>query len=199
MGKYFQLTDEIMQNATAYMLIEDKAGIAKTIAKKCVMDVPTAEQNLVGEKFLALPYIKGENRELKAMCLMNILLSYYLKIDLGSVEETPFDEDKYNFYAGGSILNQIERYKSNFDLKNKAFDLLADYKELRKFVDVEINNLIAVNNDPLARLTASISVFSSPENIKKTIEELQKVGEGYTKAIKEKKVIPEKITEKNNG
>nr|DAU13430.1 MAG TPA: hypothetical protein [Caudoviricetes sp.] len=187
MGKYFELTDEIMQKATAYMPIEDKAELAKTIAEQCVVDIPTAEQNLIGEKFLALPYIKGENRELKALCLMNVLLSHYLKIPVNS----PLNEEKYNHYAEGSILNQIERYKSNFDLKNKAFDLLADYKEFRKFVDVEINNLIALNNDPLARLTASIQVFATPENIKKAVDELKKAGEDYTKFLKEKQILPE--------
>lgn len=191
MGKYFELTDEIMSKAVAFMPIEEKAELAKEIAKKCVVDIPTAEQNLEGEKFLALPYIKGEDRELKSLCLMQILLNYYLELGV----KPPFDEDKYNFYAGGSILNQIERYKSNFDLKNKAFDLLADYKEFRKFVDVEVNNLIAVNNDTLARFVASIQVFSNPENIKKGLEELQKVSEGYTQALKDKKIIPEKATE----
>jgi hypothetical protein len=191
MGKYFELTDEIMSKAVVYMPIEEKSDLAKEVAKKCVVDIPTAEQNLEGEKFLALPYIKGEDRELKSLCLMQILLSYYLELSV----EMPFDEEKFNFYAGGSILNQIERYKSNFDLKNKAFDLLADYKEFRKFVDVEVNNLIAVSNDTLARLTASIQIFSTPENIKKAVQELQKVSEGYTQALKDKKIIPEKITE----
>lgn len=186
MGKFFELTDEIMQNAKAYMQIEDKAALAKTIAEQCVIDIPTAEQNIQGEKFLALPYIKGEDRELKALCLMNVLLSHYLNIEIAA----PFNEEQYNYYAAGSILNQIERYKSNFDLKNKAFDLLADYKEFRKFVDVEINNLLTVNNDPLARFTASIQVFSTPENIKKAVEELKKVGNDYSKYLQDKKIFP---------
>ena len=191
MEKHFELTDKIMQNAIAYMPIEDKADYAEEIAKKCVVDIPTAEQNVKGEKFLALPYIKGEDRELKSMCLMNILLSYYLKIEVKS----PFTEEEYNFYAGGSILNQIERYKSNFDLKNKAFDLLADYKEFRKSVDNEIANLIAVNNDVLARFMASVEIFSIPENIKKGFEELQKVSNEYADALKNKKIISPKEVE----
>lgn len=177
MGKYFELTDEVMQNADVYMPLELKAKLAKDVAKECIVDMLTAEQNLEGEKFLALPYIKGEDKELKALCLMQILLNYYLKIDT----KTPFDNEKYNYYAGGSILNQIERYKSNFDLKNKAFDLLADYKEFRKFVETEISNLIAVNNDALARVMAAIQVFSNPENIKKGLEELQKLGNDFSK------------------
>lgn len=185
MGKYFELTDEIMQDAIAYMPIEEKAALAKTIAEQCVVDIPTAEQNIQGEKFLALPCIKGEDRELKALCLMNVLLSHYLKINV----KTPFNEEQYNYYAEGSILNQIERYKSNYELKNKAYDLLADFKELRKFVDVEINNLVTVNNDPLARLTASIQVFATPENIKKAVDELQKTGNDYIKALQDKKIV----------
>lgn len=191
MGKHFEITDEIMQNAIAYMPIEEKAAYAKTIAEQCVVAIPTAEQNVEGEKLFALPYIKGENRELKALCLMNVLLSHYLNIEVA----TPFNEEQYNYYASGSILNQIERYKSNFDLKNKAFDLLADYKEFRKFVDIEINNLIEVNNDTFARFIAAISVFSSPENITKAVEELKKVSGDYTKLLEEKKILSEK---KNN-
>lgn len=185
MGKYFELTDEIMLKAVSFMPIEDKTGLAKEIAKKCVVDIPTAEQNLEGEKFLALPYIKGEDRELKSLCLMQVLLNYYLDLRV----EPPFNEEKYNFYAGGLILNQIERFKSNFTLKNVAFDLLADYKEFRKFVDVEINNLIAVNNDTLARFVASIQIFSNPENIKKGFEELKKISEDYSKKLQEHKIV----------
>lgn len=186
MGKYFELTDEIMRNANTYMPIEDKTELAKTIAEQCVIDLPTAEQNLQGEKLLALPYIKVENRELKALCLMQVLLSHYLGV-LDS--ESTLTVEKYNFYAEGSILNQIERYKSNYDLKNKAFDLLADFKEFRKFVDIEINNLITANNDPLARFIASIQVLSTPENIKKAVEELQKSGNDYTKFLQDKKIV----------
>lgn len=188
MENTFMITDEIMQNAVSYMPIEEKQELAKTIAQQCVMDIPTAKQNLEGEKFLALPYIKGEDKEIKSMCLLNVLLLHYLKISI----ETPMDEKIYNYYAGGAILNQIERYKSNFNLKSKAFDLLADYKEFRKFVDVEVNNLIAVNNDILARLMASISIFSNPDNVKKAVEELQKISVDYTQNLKEKGILENK-------
>lgn len=183
MGKCYLLTDEVMQNAVAYMPIEAKVRFAKAIAKKCIENIPTATQNIGGENFLALPYIQGENRELKAMCLMTVLLSYYLKIET----KEPFTEEIYNYYAGGSLLNQIERYKSVSTFRDKAFDLLTDYKEFRKFVDIEINNLVAVSNDLLARFVAAISVYSSPENIKKAMEELEKVGKDYKSSSKSKK------------
>lgn len=182
MGKYFEITDEIMKNAIDYMPIEMKVDTAKTIAGQCVYSVPTAKQNEIGEKVLALPNLKCEDRELKLMCLLNVLLEYYLQLEL----KEPLDIDVFNYYAGGALLNQLERFKSNFELKNKAFDLLADYKELRKMVDMEINNLITVSNDTLGRLTATIALFTTPENLKKIAEELQKLGnEQGTKAVEQ--------------
>lgn len=184
MDKYFVLTNEIMEKAVSYMPIADKAELARTIAERCIVEIPTASQNIQGEAYLALPYIKGEDREIKALCLMQVLLSHYLKVlDVGTI----LTVDKYDYYARGSLANQIERYKSVPALRDKAFDLLTDYKEFRKFVDIEINNLIEVSNDALARFIAAIAVYSTPDNIKKAVEELQKVGGDYAQALQDKK------------
>ena len=186
---------DTMLKAVTYMPITEKQSIAKIIANKCVIDLPTAEQNIEGEKFLALPYIKGEDKEIKDMCLLSTLLQHYLKVEIKDNEV--FDEEKFDYYASGAILNQIERFKSDFTCKDKAFDLLSDYKELRKMVDAEIENLLRVNNDTLARFMAAIQVFSTPENVEKMVKELQKLQPPKIKTASttKKKERPEKTAE----
>lgn len=185
----FIISDEIMQNAKTYLPIADKQEYAETIAKKCVKDLPTADGNLQGEKLLAFPYMKGEDRRLRDMCLLTVFLGEYLhiKIDL-------LTEKDYDYYLNDAVFNQIERFKSNFKLKDKAFDLLYDFKELRKMVEVEINNLISVYNDPLARFVAAIQVFSTPENVKKIVKEIQKQQEQLQSSAKAKSTSTAKKT-----
>lgn len=178
--EFFTITNEVIDKADTYMPIELKIALSQEIAKQCIVDLPTAQQNIEGNKFLSLPTLKGENKEIKEMCLLYTLLTKYLKIQV----KEPFDEKEYNYYASGAILNQLERYKSNFDLKNKVFDLIYDYKEFRKMVDKNVENIILANNDSLGRLTASIQLFSTPENIQKMKEELEKIN---IKSLQEKK------------
>lgn len=197
--EYYIVSKDTMLTAVTYMPIGLKQAIAKTIADKCVIDLPTAEQNREGEKFLALPYIKAEDKQMKDMCLLSTLLQHYLKVPLD--KEKDFDEELFDFYSAGAILNQIERFKSDFNCKDKAFDLLADFKELRKMVDNEIENLIRVNNDPLARITAAIQVFSTPENVEKMVKEIQKLQTTAPKLAKstKKAETAKKKTEITNG
>lgn len=194
----FIITDKMMQDAKTYLPIADKQAIAEMIASKCIKDLPTAENNLIGEKFLAMPYLKGEDRRLKDMCLLYTFLTQYLSLEIDLL-----DEKNYDYYSNDAIYNQIERYKSDFKLKNKAFDLLYDFKELRKMVDVEIENVLRVSNDPLARLMASIQTLTTPENIKIMLEELKKVSEKYSAELKDKKILPNQKKDEeaveNNG
>lgn len=178
----FILTDEMMKKAKTYMPISEKIATAKVIAKNCVGNIKVAEQNKEGNKILSLPEIKSEDLALKTILLQNVLLGYYFDIDLDPNEDS---YKQYDYYAGGHLLNQLERYKSNPELKNKAFDLLTDYKEFKKLVDTEIYNCKTNENDTLGRLTASMQLLSSPKNIKELSETLKKEMDEYSVKVQE--------------
>lgn len=195
--EYFKITREQIKKAKTYMPIEEKIVYSTSIANQCLKDYKTAEQNLPGEQFLALPNLKGEDLALKTILLQNLLLGFYFDIELKELDSPEKIYEQYDYYAGGSLLNQIERFKSDCELKDKVFDLIYDYKEFKKMVDIEIYNLKALNNDGIARLTSAIQIISTPENVQKLTEELKRVTDEYQQAISQKgKKTPDIAEEK---
>lgn len=176
----FKVTKELLKNAITYMPLSVKRDVSKQLAKLCLEDVDTDEQNKVGESLIALPHLKGENLALKNMLLLNTLIGFYLDLDLPEKDENGNDIDpykRYDEYAGGHLLNQIERFKSDPEVKDIVFDLLSDFKEFKKMVDTEIYNEKSNANDPIPRFSAAVAVLTSPDTMKTIIEEIQKIGE----------------------
>lgn len=181
--KKFKVTEELLRNAVDYLPIERKIALSKVIAPLCIEKSKTAEQNQKGLEFLALPTLWVDDLETKNLYTMSVLLTEYLKI---SVPED-FTDKVYDEYASTHILNQLERFKSNAALKDKVFDLLNDYRDFKKILDTEIFNEKEVRNDPVARLSAAISIVSDPENIKKMQEEMERKAKEFEIAQREAK------------
>lgn len=184
--KNYVLSKETLKGAITYMPISAKSDIAKQIAKLCLKDMKYAEQNKEGQKFLAMPCLKAEDMRLKNILLLNTLLGYYLNIQL-SKDDDP--DARYDYYAGGHLLNQIERFKSDNEVRNIAFDLLSDYREFEKTVNTVIYNEKQNNNDPIARFTAAIQIIATPGNIELLVKELKEKSAEYEKIMKSVKVL----------
>lgn len=158
----FVLTDEMLKNAKTYIPLAEKAAFAETIAERCI-EKAEASQNV--------PTTVKENMVLKSLLLMQVLLEEYLGISTGD----NFYPKDYDVYAEAHLLNQIERYKKDAVLKNKAFDLLTDYKDFEKFVNTAIFNEKAKHNDALARVVKGLNLLATPENIEKLKENLEQL------------------------
>lgn len=171
--EYYVLTKETLLAANTYMPINDKEDLASQIASLCVRPMKTAEQNRPGEAMAALPSLMEEDYALKSVLLQSVLINYYLGLEYDA-DKSQFEE--YDRYAGGHLLNQIERFKSDRDTKDIAFDLLDDWREFKKMADTMIYNYKCNVNDPIARLAASAAVLSTPENVSALVEELKKAG-----------------------
>lgn len=181
----FKITKEMMLNAKTYMPLSIKEELSKQIAELCLVPMKTAESNRKGEQVLALPYLKVEELSIKYMLMQNTLLSFYFNVETDENEDEETTYDIYDYYASSNPLGQIERYKSDHELKDKAFDLLADYKDFKKMVDAQLFNLKLSANDNFARLTSAIAVFATPENLEKTADYLQnQIEDNQTLAIK---------------
>lgn len=173
----FVLTKETLLAAKTYMPLSDKEDLASQIASECVRPMKTAEQNRPGEAMIALPSLMEEDYALKTVLLQSVLISYYLGLEYETGGEQYAEYDKY---AGGHLLNQIERFKSDRDTKDIAFDLLDDWREFKKMVDTMIYNYKCNVNDPIARLAAAAAVLSEPENVSVLLEELKRAGTEFT-------------------
>lgn len=197
--EYFELTKEMMERAQTYMPLQTKKELAEAIARGCVRPMKRVKWNGVHVSDLpeepndpsALPDLVEEDLALKLCMLQNVLLSWYFDVEMN---EDEVSYEQYDYYSGGHLLNQIERFKSDKDLKNKAFDLTEDFREFRKMVDTIIYNHKMNVNDPLKRFDAMLTVFSTPENLKALMSELQKAGGEMEKKVKgAKKKKDEKV------
>ena len=190
--KKFVITEEMLKNAVDYIPLGRKVALAKVIASHCIVRSKTADQNQKGVEFLALPTLWVEDLETKRLYEMSMLLSEYLKVNIPE----NFTDKEYDHYASAHILNQLERFKSNALLKDKVFDILDDYRDLKKFLDTEIFNETKVRNDTADRLSAAISIVSNPENIEKMKSELDAAMSKFEVAQKDaKKMIEGKAEE----
>ena len=175
----FILTTEIMDKARDYMPLADKVELATYIAEHCIEKQPTATQNKAKDLVIDLPYLRQENMALKQLMLMHTLLTYYLQIDVNE----PFGYEDYDYYASSHILNQLERQKGNVAYKDKAFDLITDYKDFKKVLDTILFNVKTSNNDPLERFVATIELVAKPENLKELKGQLEKLTTEYNDTL----------------
>ena len=106
--------------------------------------------------------------------LLNVLLSHYFDIKVKQMDAKTYDK-----YMGNHILNQLERYKANPEYKEKAFDIITDFKVIRRMVDTELYNLKTKENDILERFMKGITLFSAeqmqnnPEYLNKLTNEIK--------------------------
>lgn len=168
MEKYI-LTEEIIKNANRYIPIAEKQAYCNLIAPECLAQQKKDEQNKEGYKIFPLPGLWIEDQLQKQLYLMNIFLSEYLGIQLPD-GVTP---DVYDHYASSHIFNQMERLKGVSEIKDAVFDILSDFKEFRKMLDTAIYNERTNRNDSLDRLTETIRMITTPDNIKKALESVK--------------------------
>lgn len=196
--EYFELTREKLAAAKTYMPFQTKRALANEVARASIRPMKQVrwdgihiipDEDYDADKDpTALPDLMEEDVAMKNALLLNILLGYYLDIEVNTDNNA---DEEYDFYAGGHILNQIERFKSDRELKNIAFDLMDDFREFKKMVDTIIFNQKQNANDPLKRFDAMLTVFSTPDTIKAMADLLQKNSNEFAGKVQEAKKPPE--------
>lgn len=181
----FVITKEMIEKANTYMPIEEKISLSKIIAEKCVDIIPQSRKNPISDranKILSLPLPEGELPSLKSMLTLSVLLGFYLDIDIDTENKNAMTFASYDEYANSHPLNQLDRLKSNAEIRDKVYDLVADFKEFKKMVDTEIYNIRAYRNDPLVRLAATVGLYLTKENLVKLKDTLTQVTEQLQQA-----------------
>lgn len=174
----FELTKDMMKRAITYMPLAEKTIYAELIARRCLKPIKPLKKDDNIESFLIIPSVVGEDILQKEQMLLNVLLSHYFDIKLPQI-----NADLYDKYMGSHFLNQLERFKGDTEYKTKAFDILTDFKTIKKMVDVEIYNYKTKENDIAERVLKGLSLWSAermtndPEYLKKMTEEIKKFTE----------------------
>lgn len=160
-----KITEEMIKNAKSYIPITEKQEIARQIAKASIENLKVDDVNKG-----ILPELVGENMGMKEMLLLQAFLGNYFDIKAEKYADTFYDE-----YNSDNVYNQLQRFKSNTELRDKCYDILDDFKLLRKMVSSEINNIKIVENDTLGRFMLSMSIGSDPETLKNALKDLSEL------------------------
>ncbi len=190
----FIITEEMVEKATAYIPLADKVAFAVVTAQECIEPVEIDVLNIQANETMALPSLYQEDTFKKQLYLMQAFLKDYLHIAVPD----EFTAEVYDEYAKDQPLNQLERLKTKGSpaIKDKVFDLLADYKALKKLLDREIYKLVTARNSTLDRFLASVTLFSSPENVQPLVKELQQTvqeTETAQKKLADKRATAKKV------
>ena len=189
----FIITIEMIRAASDYIPFDEKRTIAEDQAPACLIATDKSTDEIATETQLPIPQLYKERCGAKQYFLMYYFLTKYLHV---KIAENGWSTEEYDYYASSHIFNQLERFKSSdVEIKNKVFDILYDYKQLKSMLEVEIYNLKEAKNSALDRLQDSISLFASPENVTKLNELMQKnLGELETaqqKLAEKRKAAPD--------
>lgn len=189
------ITEEMILNAREYVPLAEKEAFVDAVAMNCYdsMTIGTGAKEKDGTN----PPFYKENSGLKARYMMAALSELYFGIKFVPVSENDewrMTEKQYEMWACGNPLNQIERIKRNSRynaLKDKCFDLLADYHALEKMLNSECYGLLKAMNDPVTRFSMLMDAQTTPEYVQSLIDsvsEAQKELEEFRSKSKFQKV-----------
>ena len=166
----FILTPEMVRGARAYLPIQEKYEFSLEYAKNCFDRLQIA----AGDE--QMPPIYAENPALKARYLMYVFVARYLGIETECEPKNAalMTEEEYDRFAGSHIFQQLERIKkSNESLRDKCFDLLADYYDLCRMFSTAVHGYLDVQNDIVTRQYQSNR--EAMEELPKLLETLKDV------------------------
>lgn len=172
------LTKEIIENACDYIPLERKHIWCRNVATIALQKIPLNGDD--DKNVFRLPDRYEENTMARQMALTSALAQNYLKI---------YDEDKalmiadYDELMGSHLVNQLERMKSDKDIRDKIFNILYDFNELKKMLNTEIYSRLGHHNDTVARMTMVIQMIDPNEfgTMAEQVQELSVAVNDYEK------------------
>ena len=169
------LTPEDILRADTYIPLLKKEAFVQTAYVNCLDRVELAIQE--GDSRVPVPPIYKDNVSKKSRYMMGALVGLYLKKPYDPTEDAYLmAADDYDRWAGSHIFNQLERLKAvGGEVRERVFDILTDYRDFERRLNVEVYNMVQLQNDICTRLYAMILQQSTPEEMQKRMKELEAV------------------------
>ena len=179
MADEFKITEATMAQADTYIPLTMKEMIANDMARACVKRTdlihPFGDKAEYSGEYGVSP-VYCESPGSKARVMMTVMMVMYLHI---WGEDTPYlcEVSAYDQWAGAHVLNQLERFKAG-PYREKAFDILADYREMEKCLNSAIYAVLRELNDPVKRFMEALGTMASAEGIQSAIETIEEAETG---------------------
>lgn len=188
----FAVTEEVIRDkAVSCVPIAAKREWVSNVVVQCFDPINIAGVTGVDE----MPPMYKENTFQRYKYLAGAVVKLYLGEDFTPVsEDDPWmmSDETFDFFCSSKPLAQIERIRRTSKdnaIKDKCFNLLQDYKDLRDMLLNEIHGLMRAMNDTLSRFQMLIAAQTTPEYVEKLTNELNAV----------QSELAEYATERNNS
>lgn len=175
------LTKEAIMNAVDYIPIERKHIWCRNVAAACVVKV-TVTGNGADNNLFTLPERWEENTMARQMAMASALAQNYLGI---YSEEEVLQAKDYDEIMGSHLINQLERMKSDRDVRDKVFNILYDFNELKKMLNTDIYSRLGHLNDTLSRALAAMQMVR-PESMQELQDQINEISTAVSDYEKKK-------------
>lgn len=192
--EYYTITaEDLASKVNTYIELAAKTEWVSLVSDKCMDKV---ELSFMDE---AMPTMYMENADRKSRFLLGFFLRLYLNWNWEHEDkEDQSDEwlvpyDVYDKWMRGHIFAQIEKFKSDKDVKDICFNLLAEYKDVERRLNNEIYGKLQIKNDPVARQIMQQQMSMTPEAIEQLFDGLKEVQSAYDeyKEVQEEQIAQE--------
>lgn len=177
--EYRTISKEQLGLMTTYIPLAAKTEWVSLVSDACMDKV---ELSFNGE---SMPIMYMESADRKSRFLLGFFLRLYLHYNWEhEKDETPIDEwlvpyDVYDQWMRGHLFAQIEKFKSDKDVKDICFNLLSEYKDVERRLNNEIYGKLQIKNDPVARQIMQQQANMTPEAIEQLFDGLKEAQAAY--------------------
>lgn len=184
------ITEQDILNANESIPVTLKYAVAQYIA-----EFSTDKKQITikegGIDSIALPDMRQRNTMREAQFKAGVFAKEYMRKDVDFVKGTddtpiPYLMSADEVDAWSSFETQLDRLKrsKNKEVADKCYDILNDYHVFCRMVSIEIEQELQIKNDIVGRfawLAKSLINSSTPEELKKSIEDMSELQEQLTK------------------
>lgn len=141
------ITEEMIAAANDYLPNAIKEEWVSETAPKCFnrLSITSDDEEM--------PPMYMVNEGLKRRYLMKAFTEFYMRraAEADAKDDALMSEVDYDRWAGSHVFEQLNRMKHIVAVRDKCFDILADFKDLEKRLSSQLSGLLAVQNDSVLR------------------------------------------------
>lgn len=184
----YKFTAETIINAESYVPLEKKVEFINYASERCFTSLKITS-NPETAQAKVMPSMYKINAALKSRYLLGAFLKLYLKEEYVPVEgdEWLLSQDDYDNYKSGHLFNEMNRFKSNNEIRDKVFDILSDFKELTTMFEEELAGSLHALNDVVSRIYMAFTEMVTPDQVSEMLNDINQSKDEIEQYIDEHK------------
>lgn len=184
----YKFTAETIINAESYVPLAKKVEFINYASERCFTSLKITS-NPETAQAKVMPSMYKINAALKSRYLLGAFLKLYLKEEYVPVEgdEWLLSQDDYDNYKSGHLFNEMNRFKSNNEIRDKVFDILSDFKELTTMFEEELEGSLHALNDVVSRIYMAFTEMVTPDQVSEMLNDINQSKDEIEQYIAEHK------------